>query len=142
MKEREVLLEVKGISKTYESSPDAEILKGVDFEIYEGEFMSIMGRSGSGKSTLFYIMAVLDEPSRGAVYYDGCEMAKFDTEQIADIRNMEFGFIPQIFDNAPFQLLPVYSALDNVVFPMVFAGRDEKDCEESGKTLFALFIRG
>ena len=120
---KEPLLYAKGLKKTYiTGTVKTEVLRGVDIEIHEGEFLTIMGHSGSGKSTLMHILGFLDTPDEGKYVFEGKDTTKFDEDQLADIRNKKIGFVFQSFN-----LLPRTSALDNVRLPMIYAGVPEKE---------------
>ncbi|MFC1599683.1 ABC transporter ATP-binding protein [Patescibacteria group bacterium] len=122
-KKKEPLLYAKGLRKTYVTgSVKTEVLKGVDVEIHEGEFVTIMGHSGSGKSTLMHILGFLDTPDEGKYIFEGKDTSKFNDDELADIRNKKVGFVFQAFN-----LLPRTSALDNVRLPMIYAGFPEKE---------------
>lgn len=91
-------------------SPPTAVLKGLDFRIEDGEFVSISGRSGSGKSTLLYIVSTLDLPTRGRVLIDGKDTRTLSSKELHAIRNTQVGFIFQFH-----YLLPELSALENVL---------------------------
>lgn len=99
-----------------------EALKGISFDIDEGEFVAIMGASGSGKSTCMNILGCLDPPTSGAYHLDNIEVGKMDTNQLADIRNNKLGFVFQGFN-----LLTRTPAVENVELPLVYAGISSKD---------------
>lgn len=123
MKEKkEPLLYTKDIKKSYGDGVKTEVLKGVDIEIFEGEFITIMGHSGSGKSTLMHILGFLDVPDSGKYIFENKDTSKFDDDELAEIRNKKIGFVFQAFN-----LLPRTSALDNVRLPMIYAGLPEKE---------------
>lgn len=93
-------------------NPKTEVLKGINLEINDGEFVSIVGRSGSGKSTLLYIMSTLDNASEGEIFYDSINLNKMSQKTIHEIRNAKIGFVFQFH-----YLLPELSVLDNILMP-------------------------
>ena len=113
-----MLIRVKGIKKIYEVGiQKIEAVAGVDLEIGENEYVSVMGPSGSGKSTLMNILGCLDTPSEGEYYLNGEEVSNLNDDKLAYIRNSEIGFVFQTFN-----LLPRANALQNVELPLVYAG--------------------
>ncbi len=128
MNKKEALLYTKGIRKSYGDGVKTEVLKGVNIEIFEKEFITIMGHSGSGKSTLMHILGFLDVPDEGKYIFENKDTSKFNEEELADIRNKKIGFVFQTFN-----LLPRTSALDNVRLPMIYAGVAEKEQEKRAK---------
>ncbi len=98
-------------------------LDGVNIRIRRGEYVSIMGPSGSGKTTLFNMIGGLDRPTRGRVYIDEVDISKLDAYELAWLRNRKIGYVFQTFN-----LIPVLTALENVMLPMIFAGvpREER----------------
>lgn len=113
-----MLIRVKGIKKIYEVGiQKIEAVAGVDLEIGENEYVSVMGPSGSGKSTLMNILGCLDTPSEGEYYLNGAEVSNLNDDKLAYIRNSEIGFVFQTFN-----LLPRANALQNVELPLVYAG--------------------
>lgn len=115
---RRAVIDIRQITKMYQMG-DVEVhaLRGVDLQIYEGEFVSIMGPSGSGKSTLMYILGALDQPTSGAYYLDGVDVSKLDERQLAIIRNKKIGFVFQSFN-----LLKRTTALRQVELPLMYGG--------------------
>ena len=111
------LIELKNIKKSYPLDGfDLEILKGIDLQIDQGEFVAIMGPSGSGKSTLMNILGCLDNPTGGSYLLDGRPVQNLTPDELAEIRNAKIGFVFQGFN-----LLSRTSALENVELPMVYA---------------------
>ena len=104
-----------------------QALKGVDLEIFAGEYISIMGPSGSGKSTLFNMIGGLDKPTDGKVFIDEVDISQLDAYELAWLRNRKIGYIFQTFN-----LIPVMTALENVTLPMTFAGMNADDAQEKG----------
>ncbi len=120
---KEPILSVRDLTKTYVTgSLTTKVLKGVDAEIYKGEFVAIMGHSGSGKSTLMHILGFLDKPTSGTYIFEGTDTKQFDEDKLARIRNKKIGFVFQTFN-----LLPRTSVLENVRLPMIYAGVEEKE---------------
>ena len=105
-------------------------LRGIDMEIEEGEYLSIMGPSGSGKSTLFNMIGGLDKPSSGRVYIDEVDIAQLDAYELAWLRCRKIGYIFQTFN-----IIPVMTALENVTLPMIFAGMTADDSRDKGVEL-------
>ena len=117
---------MKNIVKQYVVGEEVQtILKGIDLEIREGEFLSILGPSGSGKSTLMNIIGCLDTPTSGEYILHGRIIRDLDEKQLAHIRSKEIGFIFQ-----QFQLLPRLDALKNVELPLIYAGVSPKERTE------------
>jgi putative ABC transport system ATP-binding protein len=92
------------------------ILKGINLNIKEGEYIAIMGASGSGKSTLMNILGCLDRPSSGKYFLEGSNLTTLSADELAYIRNQRIGFVFQQFN-----LLPRATALENVMLPMIYA---------------------
>ena len=119
------------VKKVYEMGDfSLQALKGVDLEVEQGEYLSIMGPSGSGKSTLFNMIGGLDKPSEGKVYIDDVDVAQLDAYELAWLRCRKIGYIFQSFN-----LIPVMTALENVTLPMVFAGLTSDEARDKGVDL-------
>lgn len=113
------ILELNNLSKTYSGvNEDLTVLQGVNFNINNGEIVSIVGPSGSGKTTLLGLCAGLDKPSTGSVKLCGKQIGSLSEDERAAIRNKYVGFI---FQN--FQLIPTLSALENVMIPLELQGK-------------------
>jgi putative ABC transport system ATP-binding protein len=111
-----VVLETEGVVKRYESGGGTlTALKGIDFAVEPGDFVSIMGPSGSGKSTLLNILGLLDVPSEGRVLLDGEDVTDLSDRRRTRERHRTIGFVFQ-----QFYLLPTLSALENVTVPKMF----------------------
>src|SRR5512136_2201406 len=114
----EPVIEIKDVTRTYKVG-DVEVnaLRGVSFEVMQGEMVAIMGPSGSGKSTLMNIIGCLDQPSSGVYNLDGVNVSALKDDQLAEVRNKKIGFVFQSFN-----LLRRTSALDNVETPLLYSG--------------------
>lgn len=112
------IIDMRGIvKKFYIGQPnELTILKGIDLNVEEGEFVSIVGQSGSGKSTLMNIIGALDRPTEGEYTLDGVAINQAGDAQLSGIRNSKIGFVFQTFN-----LIPRTSALKNVELPMLYA---------------------
>lgn len=110
-----------------------QALKGIQLDIYRGEYISIMGPSGSGKSTLFNMVGGLDKPTSGTVFINDVDMAQLDAQELAYLRCRTIGYIFQSFN-----LIPVMTALENVTLPTVFAGMPQDEGIERGVELLNL----
>ena len=123
------LIELKNVTKSYPLDGfDLKILKEINLQIENGEFVAIMGPSGSGKSTLMNILGCLDKPSSGHYVLDGQNVEKLSADELATIRNRKIGFVFQGFN-----LLSRTSALENVELPMVYAGVPLEEREKRAK---------
>jgi putative ABC transport system ATP-binding protein len=125
----DVLISLESIKKTYvlgEQIVDA--LKGVDLEIFKGEYIALMGPSGSGKSTLMNIIGCLDTPSSGKYWLNGKEVSQMSDANLSEVRNTEIGFVFQTFN-----LLNRLNAIDNVALPLVYAGVPQNERNERAK---------
>lgn len=108
------------------------VLKDVNVEIFEGEFVSVMGPSGSGKSTFMNILGCLDRPTRGEYFLNGQNTATLNRNQLADIRNKYIGFVFQSFN-----LLSKRTIFDNVCMPMVYRNKNYEEKRQKAKEILA-----
>jgi len=123
------LIEIVDITKIYQvGSQEVRALNGVSLDIYQNEYVAIMGPSGSGKSTLMNLLGCLDSPTHGTYILNGTDVSQMEDDQLAEIRNKEIGFVFQSFN-----LLPRYSALDNVALPLIYAGLPRTKREEKAE---------
>lgn len=117
------VIEIRGIIRNFQLGQETVyVLKGIDLDIEQGDYVAIMGPSGSGKSTLMNLLGCLDTPTAGSYILNGNDVSQMTEDQLADIRNTEIGFVFQTFN-----LLPRTTALDNVALPMVYAGMSKSD---------------
>jgi putative ABC transport system ATP-binding protein len=112
------MIEVRGLKKSIHNGTNlVEILRGIDLTIPEGQFAAIMGASGSGKSTLLGLLAGLDAPTEGEVILDGTPISRLNEDELAEIRGKKLGFVFQSY-----QLIPMLTALENVLLPFELNG--------------------
>jgi lipoprotein-releasing system ATP-binding protein len=121
------LIRLSGIKKTVGSE---QILKGINLEIYEGEFVSIIGASGSGKSSLLYILGLLDKPTEGEVFFEGEKIDYSNDKRLSYLRNSKIGFVFQFH-----YLVQELSLLDNVILPAIKKGVPIKEARERAMVL-------
>lgn len=121
------MIDIKGITKSFGS---LQVLKGIDLRIDQGEVVSIVGPSGAGKTTLLQIIGTLDRPDSGQVVVDGVDVGKLSTGKLSDFRNLHLGFVFQFH-----QLLPEFSALENVMIPAFIAGRSRGEAKRRATEL-------
>jgi lipoprotein-releasing system ATP-binding protein len=125
------MLQAKGVKKAYGNLP---ILKGVDFDVAEGEIVSIIGASGAGKSTLLHILGTLDRPDEGVVTLKNTDVSKLSGKAMSVFRNANIGFVFQFH-----HLLPEFNALENICIPAFIAKKSKKDAEKRAHELLDLF---
>lgn len=112
------LIKLTDINKSYRNGDqELRVLKDIQLEVEEGEFLAIMGPSGSGKSTLMNIIGLLDRPSSGGYWLEEEEVSQLTEKQLAQVRNKQIGFVFQ-----QFFLLSKLNALQNVELPLIYAG--------------------
>ena len=115
------MIKLRNINKTYYSASPLHVLKGIDLDISQGDFVSIMGASGSGKSTLLNILGVLDTYDEGEYWLDGKLIKDLSEREAAHLRNRTIGFVFQSFN-----LLNFKTALENVALPLYYQGVSRK----------------
>lgn len=119
-------VQVRGVTKTYRHGERVlEVLRGISFELKAGELVAVVGASGVGKSTLLHILGALDLPTAGQILFDGVDLTRFDSNQLADFRNKQVGFIFQFH-----HLLPEFTALENVMMPGLLRRIPRRICIE------------
>jgi len=128
-----VILRCVGLTKSYVMGGQrVEALRGIDLDVEEGRFLSIMGPSGSGKSTLMNLIGCLDRPTSGQLFLRGKDVSRLSPDQLSRVRNKEVGFVFQQFN-----LLPSMTALENVELPLVYAGVPAKERRKRAEALLA-----
>lgn len=123
------IITLRGITRNFPLGAEVvKVLKGIDLEIARNEYVALMGPSGSGKSTLMNLIGCLDTATGGTYKLNGTYVAQLDDNELADIRNVEIGFVFQTFN-----LLPRSTALENVALPLVYSGVTKIEREERAK---------
>ena len=125
------VIKLEQISKSYFLGKQAlPVLKSINLTINRNEYVALMGPSGSGKSTLMNILGCLDSPTSGKYILNGKDVSHMQDDQLADVRNVEIGFVFQQFN-----LLPRLTAWENVALPLIYAGLKKKDREERARAM-------
>ena len=135
LEDREPMIDINNIVKKYFIGEPNEltVLKGLNFKIKEGEFVSIVGQSGSGKSTLMNILGALDRPTTGDYSLDDIPLAGMSDNELSEIRNRKIGFVFQTFN-----LIPRTTALSNVELPLIYKGVSKRERSKRAKELLRL----
>ena len=121
------MITIKDIKKSFGS---LEVLKGIDLHIEKGEVVSIVGPSGAGKTTLLQIIGTLDKPDAGSILIDNVNVTTLSQKKLADFRNRHIGFVFQFH-----QLLPEFTALENIMIPAYIAGTGSKAAKQRAEEL-------
>lgn len=121
------MIEISNITKSFGS---LRVLKGVSLHVEKGEIVAIIGPSGAGKTTLLQIIGTLDKPDSGTIEINGKNLSKMSSDDLARFRNQEIGFIFQFH-----QLLPEFTALENVMLPALIAGTNINDARQQALSL-------
>lgn len=121
------MITTTGITKAY---GDLRVLKGINIEIKDNEVVSIVGASGAGKTTLLQIIGTLDRPDNGSIFYNGSDVSRLKGRALASFRNINIGFVFQFH-----QLLPEFTALENVCIPAYIAGKSKPEAEKKATEL-------
>ena len=121
------MIDIKNITKSFGS---LQVLKGIDLHIDRGEVVSIVGPSGAGKTTLLQIIGTLDRPDSGTVCVDGIDVTSLSQKKLSDFRNQHLGFVFQFH-----QLLPEFTAIENIMIPAYIAGMSQKQAKQRAKEL-------
>lgn len=121
------MIQTQGITKSF---GNLQVLKGIDLTINKGEVVAIVGPSGAGKTTLLQIIGTLDTPDNGKLFINETETGKFSEKELAAFRNKNIGFVFQFH-----QLLPEFTALENVMIPALIAREKASDAEKRAKEI-------
>lgn len=125
------VIRLNDIRKSYYlGKQELPVLKGISLVINSNEYVALMGPSGSGKSTLMNIIGCLDSPTGGEYILNSKNVSKMQDDQLADVRNVEIGFVFQQFN-----LLPRLTAWENVALPLIYAGAGRKEREERARAM-------
>lgn len=123
------MIDIKGITKSFGS---LQVLRGIDLHIEKGKIVSIVGPSGAGKTTLLQIIGTLDKPDGGEILVDGVDVRRLSTNKLSDFRNRHIGFVFQFH-----QLLPEFTALENIMIPAFIAGMSHAEAKKRAMELLA-----
>lgn len=124
------MIKIKQIRKSYGA---LDVLNGIDMEVKRGEVVSIVGPSGAGKTTLLMIMGTLDKADSGKVMIDNHDLSKLGDKKLSDFRNKNIGFVFQFH-----QLLPEFTALENVMIPALIGNKRKSEAETRAKELLEM----
>ena len=120
------IIHLENICKSYYlGKQELQVLKGINLDIFKNEYVALMGPSGSGKSTLMNILGCLDSPTRGSYFLNSKDVSRMQDNDLAEVRNIEIGFVFQQFN-----LLPRLTALENVALPLIYSGINKKERAE------------
>ena len=138
LKKTKSIIKLNNVWKIYEMG-DVKVnaLRGLDLDVKQGEFLTIMGPSGSGKSTCVNMVGCLDIPTKGHIYLDGKDIAKMTESELAQVRGKKIGFIFQQFN-----LIPTLTAKENIMLPMIFQGKSFAERSERAEKLLNLVDLG
>lgn len=119
-------IEVKKVNRSFKNGKEtANVLKDINLDINQGEFVSIMGPSGSGKSTLLYLLGGLDMPSSGTVKINNIDLSTLKDKELCKLRNEEVGFVFQFYN-----LVPNLNVEDNIALPLMIAGKSKSEYKD------------
>jgi len=127
------ILRAENITKVFRSGgEEVVVFEDLNFEIHEGEWVALVGASGAGKTTLLYLLAVLDTPTRGEVYFRGARVGDFGKDEQDTYRNQQIGFVWQMH-----YLLPEFTAEENIILPQLIGGSNFAGARALARELLA-----
>ena len=125
------ILELTGLDKIFpHPRGPVQVLKNINLKVNAGDTIAIVGMSGAGKSTLLHVLGAIDRPTKGTVIFDGADLARLNSSQLAQVRNNKMGFVFQFH-----HLLPEFDALENVMVPALIARMDRGLAEQKAKVV-------
>ncbi|MBO5806723.1 MAG: ABC transporter ATP-binding protein [Bacteroidaceae bacterium] len=124
------MIEITDLTKEFGK---LKVLKGVNLNVKKGEVISIVGPSGAGKTTLLQLIGTLDKPTGGSIRIGGEEVTGMNSKRLAAFRNRHIGFVFQFH-----QLLPEFTALENITIPALIAGRNKEEAEKEAMELLEM----
>ena len=131
--DQEVLLCARNLTKTFRSGEQTVVVfEELNFDLRQGELIALVGESGAGKTTLLHLLAALDTPTRGELYFGGRRLKELGVNEQAEYRNQRVGFVWQMH-----HLLPEFSAVENVMLPQLIAGKDFEVARSQARELLA-----
>lgn len=132
---KEIILQTKSITKHFYEPVEFKVLDDISFDVYKGEFLTVIGKSGCGKSTLLYILSTMDTEFEGELFIDNQNVSRWKQDKLATIRNEKIGFVFQFH-----YLLAEFSCLRNVMIPALRLGKLSHDeIEEKAYQKLELF---
>ena len=125
------IISIKNLTKSFQTKDvETKVLRGIDLEVKEGEFLGIMGKSGAGKSTLMYQIGLLDHPTGGEIVIAGVNTEALATEERTQMRLSDLGYVFQ-----DYALIPELSALENVMIPLLMKGLTDQDARDTSRKI-------
>ena len=124
------MIRIENLTKSF---GNLQVLKGVSLNIKKGEVISIVGPSGAGKTTLLQLIGTLDKPTGGTILFNGEDVGRMGSNRLSTFRNRHIGFVFQFH-----QLLPEFTALENITIPALIAGRKRKEAETEAMELLRI----
>ncbi len=126
-----MIITLDNVSKTFiKDGNKIEVLRGINFNIVQGQSLAILGVSGAGKSTFIHILGTLDLPTSGTILFDDINVFEWNENKLAEFRNRKIGFVFQ-FNN----LLPEFSCLENTMMPVLIQGLSHRKARERAEVI-------